>query len=718
MYRDTRDVDENAETIKILYPRIIALRPKIMEAAETEDADLMKGVSRLFAEAGEAWVVLIARMPDQFRDLVEGVLECCVRDNDRDAISLTFLFWYELKQLLTLEKYARAKAALAGIYSKLVDVMIKHLEFPEGNENDLFDGDREQEEKFREFRHGMGDVLKDCCEVIGVTECLNKAFKLIQAWGAQYASQATPEKVPHWQKLEAPIFSLRAMGRMVNAEESSILPQVIPLIVRIPDHEKLKFQAIMALGRYTEWTAQHPETLEEQLNYVISGFSHKSAEVVQAAALAFKFLGTDCAKLLSGHIQQLHQFYESVLDKLKPTSQEEITEGVAAVIAVQPLETTYASIKMFCDPVMTRIMALANKAQDDAGQKAVADHVQLVTIFIQLVAPYVSPGQDNPPVRYCQEILPTLGALARSFPNSTPILERVCRCWRYMVISYRTGMVPLLPMLAENLALGFQASRQGCFLWATDAVIREFSEGAEAVDQNTSDAVYQFYEQQALAFLRILNELPPIDLPDVIEDFFRLTIDAVRYYPSKCLISSLAGPILEAALAALTLQQVDPLMATLHYLRDVLSFGLNEPSVSTFSDGPPYSSPPEVQAAVQQLIAASGNLLVQRVLTGMMFSFPEDCYADSSAVLLQIFNLASSEATVWLEQTLSLLPAGSLKQGEAPRLLNAIKDKIGRGELRKVRMLLQDFTNAYRRRNVAPRGGLGRLEAGRFRFQG
>ena len=279
-------------------------------------------------------------------------------------------------------------------------------------------------------------------------------------------------------------------------------------------------------------------------------------------------------------------------------------------------------------------------------------------------------------------------------------------------------MVPLLPSLAENLALGFQASKQGCFLWATDAVIREFSDGAEAVDQNTSNAVYQFYEQQALAFLRILNELSPIELPDVIEDFFRLTTDAVRFYPARCILSALAGPTLDAALAALTLQQIDPLMATLHYLRDLLSFGLNEPSVSSLSDETPYSCPPEVQNAVKALVAASGNLLVQRVLSGLMFSFPEDCFADSSAVLLQIFNLTPSEATVWVEQTLSFLPSGTLKQGEGDRLINAIKEKISHGEMRKVRMLLQDFTNAYRRRNVAPREGLGRLEAGRFRFHG
>ena len=723
IYRDTRDVDESMGIIQILYPRIIALTPKILEAAETEDSDLMKGVTRLFAEAGEAWVVLIARLPDDFKGLVEAVLECCMRDNDRDAISLTFIFWYDLKQYLTLEKYAHARTSLAGLFSKLVDIMIKHLEFPtpdSGDEADLFGGDREQEEKFREFRHAMGDVLKDCCEVIGITECLTKAYTLIQGWGRRYASHATDEGVPHWQQLEAPLFSLRAMGRMVGAEEDTVLPRVIPLIVTIPEHEKLRFQAIMALGRYTEWTSQHPETLEAQLTYVISGFHHKSQEVVQASALAFKFLGTDCQKLLGGHIIQLHQFYEGVLDKLKPTSQEEVTEGVAAIIAVQPIEKIYESLKMFCDPVMRRIMSLAQNATDDAGQKAVADHLQLITIFVQLVSPYVAPGDPNPAVKYCQEILPALAMIATNFPTSSPILERVCRCWRYMVISYRIAMAPLLPTLAQNLAHGFQASRQGCFLWATDAIIREFSEGAEYVDPNTSEAVYQFYEQQVVVFLRILNELSPAELPDVIEDFFRLATDAVRFYPQKTLCSSLASPTFEAAISALALQQIDPLIATLHYIRDILSFGAEKPPTSEFngSAGKPLSSAGALRDAVKQLLVSLGALLVQRVLTGMMFSFPEECFPDASAILLALFDLLPQPSAEWVQATLQLLPSGSLKTGEGNKLMKGISEKIQKGEIRKVRVLLQDFTNSYRRRNVAPREGLGRLEATRFRFAG
>lgn len=128
--------------------------------------------------------------------------------------------------------------------------------------------------------------------------------------------------------------------------------------------------------------------------------------------------------------------------------------------------------------------------------------------------PYVPSGTENPAVKYCQEIFPLLANIATHFSDSVPIVERVCRCWRYMVLSYRRAMQPLLPDLANQLSAGFEKSRQGCFLWATGAIVREFSHGGEELDATMANAVVQFYEQQATTFLRILNDMDPEQLPD------------------------------------------------------------------------------------------------------------------------------------------------------------------------------------------------------------
>lgn len=126
----------------------------------------------------------------------------------------------------------------------------------------------------------------------------------------------------------------------------------------------------------------------------------------------------------------------------------------------------------------------------------------------------------------------------------------------------------MLPQLADKLSAGFNASRAGCFLWATDSIVREFSDVSSVVTPDTVDAIYTFYEQQATAFLRALNDLPPEELPDVIEDFFRLTIDVLQYHPNRLIVADLMPTILRAASTSLTLLKEEPIMATLHFLRD------------------------------------------------------------------------------------------------------------------------------------------------------
>ncbi|KAH7160891.1 armadillo-type protein [Dactylonectria macrodidyma] len=721
MLRETSDVDESQEIIETLFPRIIALQPQIQKAADEEDTEALKALTKVFATAAESWVVGIARQPTHFRALVDAVLECAVRDKERDVIEHTFNFFYELKLYLVLEIYIQGRLELVDVYSKLVDILLKHLEYPQpdsGNETDLFDGDREQEEKFREFRHQMGDTLKDCCEVMGVTDCLTKVLQSIQVWMTNYASQVTETTVPHWQQLEAPLFAMRALGRMVDKNEDIVLPHLMPLLVQIPSHEKLRFATIMVLGRYTEWTAAHPDYLEPQFNYIVTSFQSDSKEIIRAAALAIKFFCTDCKHLLSGQVLQLQTFYDQVLDKLPDLSKEEITEGVSNVVAVQPEEEIYRLLKTYCDPLVQRLMTKANNATDDEGKLALADHLQLITIFVQNVVPPNNPGQENPAVKYWQEVFPILSAVLDNFLTFTPICERVCRCWRNMVISYRTAMTPMLPEMANKLAIGFNNSREGCFLWVTSAILREFSEAREHVDQGTTDNIYTFFEAQTTTFLRVMTELQPKELPDVIDDFFRLLIDALLYYPQRLVPSHLLRSIFEAAVYALTLEQRDPLSSTLHFLRDLLSYGGDNPATS---DGLPEAAAAEIRTTIQGLLATLGENLVKQVMAGMMITFPRDCFADGSGVLLALFELLPVETTEWVSRTIALLPDGTVSPVEANRLMSKIKEKLQSGDpsaMRNVRALLQDFTNTYRRRNVAPRDGLGQLEATRFQFSG
>jgi transportin-3 len=428
----------------------------------------------------------------------------------------------------------------------------------------------------------------------------------------------------------------------------------------------------MVLGRYTEWTAQHPQTLQDQLQFIIGAFSYPSKEVLQAAALSFKFFCTECADLLKGEVAQLQQFYATVLDKLSVDSQEEITEGVAAILARQPLDQIYPGMKVFVDPVVQGIVTLAEKATDKAAKLDLSDHLQLLTIFVQWVQPYVPEPIEHPAVKYCQEIFPYLANIARKFIDSVPVLERICRCWRHMVIAYRTRIAPLIPQMAEELRLGFAESKQGCFLWATDSIVREFYDDAEGVQPGYAEAVYQFFEQQATTFLRALSGIAPEELPDVIEDFFRLGQDILLYHSNRAIPGALMPDIMDAATNTLQILKEEPLMATLHFLRDFLSYGLPDQPYSSFANGDRRTPQPVVDA-VKRISTAKGEELTKRLLVGMMYTFPQDCYPDASGVILGLFQILPSQSTAWIKTTIALLPEGALSANEAQKLMAGIE---------------------------------------------
>jgi len=129
--------------------------------------------------------------------------------------------------------------------------------------------------------------------------------------------------------------------------------------------------------------------------------------------------------------------------------------------------------------------------------------------------------------------------------------------------------------------------------------------------------------------------------------------------------------ILSAASTALTLLKEEPLIATLHFLRDFLAYGGEDAPFSTYGQDS-RENPPQIQESVRRLITAQGEVLVQRCMTGMMYSFPRDCLPDASGVLLAMFQLVPQQVAGWVGNTVGMLPPGSISPQEQERLLNNI----------------------------------------------
>ncbi|EMR09807.1 hypothetical protein PNEG_01988 [Pneumocystis murina B123] len=699
IFRETSDVDESLNMIEELYSRLRKLRPRIIESKN--DLDTFRGYARLFCEAGETWVVLIARSPQHFRSLVECIVMFAEMDEELEIVKYGFNFWYDLKQLLVLKAYTEARAIFSDIYSNLVDIMIRDLHYPDGNVNDLFDGDRESEEKFRSFRHQMGDVLKDCCSVIGDDACLKKAIEKIK----KLLNDNENGMFVKWQEIEAPLFSMRAMAREVNIENNHVVPEIMSILTKLPNHEKITYAATLLLGRYTEWTAKHPEYLELQLNYICSGFQASNRDIVSAASQALKHFCQDCGKLLVDYITQLRLFYQKVAPTLDIESLFEITEGVAYVISAQPIHQVYDILKLFYDPITENILLKMQK--NDTSTKfyqSIADEVELLTIFAQVVSPYVSLDQQHPCVRLFQEFWPFISHLLDIYGSFLVISESICKFFKTLLNSYREHMLEFLPSLAEKLVSCFEKMEYGCFLWVSGACIRIFS-NVETCSEDTRSAIWQFTERQCLAMFNILNRTNPKEIPDVIDDFFRLLIDVLLGHSVRLITSSLLELIFQISLASLSLELPDPLISIFHFLKDLFSYCFSSPA-STFLE-----TPLELQTIVRNMIQKYRQQLVTTIFYGLAYSFPRDCVSDASGILLCLIEIHPEDTIKNIAFTLDLFPSETIGSQEKLRLINDLTNTAIQLDWKKIRRLLQDWIAFYRRRVITPRNKTFRLKS-------
>ena len=363
LIHETQEVEDNMPVIEVIVPQVIALKPKLVEYKD--DPEKIRGLARIFAEAGEAYRSLLLHHPETFFPIVEAIGECSAYP-DLDIVPITFNFWMRLAQ--SIGKKPSVSPLFLDAYKALMGVIIRHLHFPA----DVSSLTGQEAENFRSFRHVMGDTLKDCCYVLGTDKCLTAAYEMIVNGLSRGANIS-------WQEIEAPLFAMRSMGAEVDPNDDQAVPKIMDLIPRLPAHPRVRYAALLIISRYTEWINRHPDYIPYQLQYISAGFEDNDQEVNAAAGQALKYLCQDCkrvrrppppgATLLSRSglqhlvefLPQLHSFLATMGSKLVQDDKVQVYEAIAYVISAMPMEQAAQSLRTFSMDILGRVHALASK---------------------------------------------------------------------------------------------------------------------------------------------------------------------------------------------------------------------------------------------------------------------------------------------------------------------------------------------------------------------
>ena len=693
VFRETKDID-NLHLIDALYQQLLSVHEAFDKTPhKLEDTETFSGLTRIYAEAGEAWHVLIAKNPAHFKPLVQILLQCCKNDHDLDVVKYTFLFWYQLKQMLTLPKFEEARAELLPFYLELIQVIIYHLRYPSSqDDSDLFGGDKEAEDKFKDFRYEMGDVLKDCCSVVGARLALNVPIQQIQELLNQQSGQ--------WQALEAPLFSMRVMAKEVSRKEKLILPTIMSLLVYLPEHPKIRYATTLVLGRYSEWTANSPELLEPQLNYIIKGFlgdMTSSSDVVNATSQALMYFCQDCASLLINYMDQLYLLYKQVQQHLGTASVYSLVDGLSHVIRQMPLEQQYSASETLLAPTLDAISRLsAGDPLDDAVLTGLRDEAEVLTIYHSIMRCKNDTGESYPVADFfINKIWPLIPLVLSKFGKTLKVSEFYTKIIKNAVEGCSRYLVPILGEICDLLHEGFKATLYGCYFWVTGILIQcseEFSDDPQSV--------YQLGLLQCTAFFQILSSDSNIDIksmPDVIEDFFLMASDLLMYFPTEVTSNEeLMRHIFEAGIIALDLsEEYNPLMACVHFFVDYVSWALEYPPVSLF-DG----DFDKIKKNIKLFMSVDTHVekLLLGVLRGLIYKFCND--TDGNDLVIKILSASPDvdQSLARLSSTVLALP--NVSEKEVLKLVGTVSVALSNKDTRRVRIAIKDFVSWYTRKNV------------------
>ncbi|OBA20495.1 ARM repeat-containing protein [Metschnikowia bicuspidata var. bicuspidata NRRL YB-4993] len=696
--RETRDID-NYQLIDALYQQLLqAYEHYSKRPDQLEDPEIFNGLTRIYVEAGESWHVLIAKSPAHFKPLVEILLRCCKYDEDLDVVKYTFYFWYQLKQMLTLPRFEESRAEFLPLYLELILVIINHLRYPLGdNADDLFDGNKEQEDKFKDFRYEMGDVLKDCCAVVGAQKALDVPFQQIKALVNQN---------PQWQYLEAPLFSMRVMAKEVSLKEKKILPVIMQMLVQLPEHPKIRYATTLVLGRYSEWTSKNPEFLEPQLNYIIKGFEnaqHTGSEIINATSQALMFFCQDCAILLVNYLEQLYMLYRQVHAALDVKATFDLVDGLSHVIGKIPLADQYRAAETFLEPTLHRMGELCSQGQpgDDPTIKALVDEAEVLSIFLKILRCHDYSIPEFPIANvFMDKIWPLIPLGFAKYGDSLKICESFCKVTRNAVHGSTRYLTPKLGEISQLLHQGFQKTFFGCFLWVTGVIIQcseDFS------DEVCAQVIYPLAISQSGSVLDLFRSDSNIDLrsiPDVIEDYFNMASHLLMFYPTEIAGNEhFMSSIFETGVVALKVsEEYNPLMACVHFFIDYISWGSDYPPVSFFE-----GDHQAIKENVKKFLAMDRHThnLLEVVIYGLIHKFYND--VDGNDLLIKILTVSpdSAQAVLWLKQSVASLP--NVSEQEITKLIGTISVALPNKDNRRIRMAIKDFVSWYTRKNVNSR---------------
>ncbi|CAI5738955.1 unnamed protein product [Peronospora destructor] len=668
-----RSYSHDKLVIQWLTPMLLSLREAFGAAAEKEDLDSCLGLCRVFTEMGESYLELLQKYGNgsDTAALVDVLLDC-MSYPDAEVADVTIPFWFRL----LAELQCRVTSALLMQYNprleRLAGLCMKKLQFRE----DFPSLPADKQHDFKAFRLELGDILRDCCQLLGVEAILQHCVN-----GLNHIFQTAAEP-KSWEAVEAHLYCFRSIAREVEKSKTNgvALDAPITLIFQnlqpFAGHPAICYTSCLIVSRYAKWLRLHPTLLSTQVEFLNTCVTKSAGdprfvewEVARAAAAAVRALAMDCWAILGGDVVAFYLHIEQH-EVMAVEDQVLILEGVCAGVAgsgdMPHILSVLDQVMKGIGQRLTTLFAL--KPAKDHVQIALKELLRLICVYEYLDIKKLQGGK-HPLVTLTEQLWPLFNQMLTLYRGHDELVERVCRCYKRILRTCGEQVAPLLPQLVDNLLAFYQAEPKSSYLYTASMVLKFFSQGENRSNSAEMDTLF------ARMLFTLIEMTTPIfanvnDMearPDVVEEFFYLMERAVRCVPQVLAapvpassgISLQTRPLManlfSCAVSALDISHNDANKAVLCFLEQLyMQFETDHSRVNLVLF---CASNSEVDENSNKILV---NYLLRGVVLGAMSPSRVDAdYGSVAGVMVQLAKVNGSQLQQWIAEWFELATAGT-----------------------------------------------------------
>lgn len=625
---------QSRELEMFLFNNIVQLEEAYHMSVVKENEEKSINFCQIFTELAESFLetIILQSKADSFHYGIKALdlVLTCVGHHDYEVAEITFNLWYMLSEELYHKNNAATNLLFKPYVERLITALARHCQMESDQEGLLSDSD-----DFKDFRLKVSNLIKDIVFIVGSSNCFKHMFYNLQ----------NPSTT--WEVLEASLFVMQAVAKNILPIEDEIVPLVVESILNLQSntmHIAVQHTIITLLGELCEWIEKHPNTLDPILNFLVPFLPQQLLGA--AAATSLQNICVTCDEQMVRHVLFLMQILHQVdTFAISNDAVNGLLRGMAAIIGYMPSveltvtlkEVCYLQVNPLCQLIDQDVLPVKGTKSDPAlWLDRLASILRNVHIKHKMT-------EINPCKSVVLDIWPVISKTLLKYQSDGRIMERCCRCIRFMLRCVSQEVKEILEGLVRQIITIYSVQRHPCFLYLGSILVDEY-----ANDSSCTQGLLDMLRAFIMPTFEILQKENGLrNHPDTVDDFFRLCARFMQRAPVSFLECDCINPVLQCALSACLLDHKEANASVMKFIYDLISTGHSK------KRDPDYDKRKEL---VGKILNEIGQQLVGNLIQTSVFYLHSYMLCEVGDVLVELLEFNREMTEKWLMGALDQLP--------------------------------------------------------------